>query len=380
MPDPVSDLTLARIRNIAAERVTRINETTRDAIRGAIVEGVDLGEGAAQLGARISEAASLSPYRGELIARTETMNAWNASAIASYADEGVTLVEAEDGDEDEECRERQTRDNGYGPGIYTLEEAMAEEDHPNGTLSWSPVISADELAQLRQDVREMGWAGEEVSTAQIDEMTSRLVDSAKAAEPGVTADIRAVGEVSGMNPNAALTLENGKTVHTLDFATKTEGSTFRKITGELDVSPGATLQEIEATMRDNLRYTFISENAAQYNAGVRSAIDEMVARGYRPVKATNYWTNDGGYAALNTNWRTASGQVFEVQFNTQKGLETKELLSHPLYEAQRVLQEGSAEWNRLQDQIDEVWRAYRSKNGALGDFGPLRETFPQVKG
>ena len=162
MPDPVADMTLARIRRIAGERVTRINETTRDAIRGAIVEGVDLGEGAAQLGARISEAASLSPYRGELIARTETMHAWNASALGTYADEGVTLVEAEDGDEDDECRERQARDNGYGPGIYTLEEAMAEEDHPNGTLAWSPVISADEIAQLRQDVIEMGW-GEEPS-------------------------------------------------------------------------------------------------------------------------------------------------------------------------------------------------------------------------
>jgi hypothetical protein len=154
--DDLGSATLARIRRIAGERVTRINETTRDAIRGAIVEGVDLGEGAAQLGARIAEAASLSPYRGELIARTETMHAWNASALGSYADEGVTLVEAEDGDEDDECRERQTRDNGYGPGIYTLEEAMAEEDHPNGTLAWSPVVTPEDIAQLRQDVQDAG--------------------------------------------------------------------------------------------------------------------------------------------------------------------------------------------------------------------------------
>ena len=382
MPDPVADVTLARIRRMAAERVTRINETTRDSIRGAIAEGVDLGEGAAQLGARIAEAASLSPYRGELIARTETMNAWNATALASYDEIGVTLVEAVDGDEDAECAERIARDNGYGPGIYTLEDAMAEEDHPNGTLSWSPVTTADELAQLRQDVREAGLAGEEVSVATMDEMATRLVDNAKAAEPAVTSDIKAIGNATGMNPNAALyNPETGKTVHTLDFVTKTESSTFRKITGELDSAPGASMREIEASMRDNLRYTFISENPAQYNSGVRATIDELVARGYQPVKASNYWTNEGGYAALNTNWRTASGQIFEVQFNTQKGLETKELLSHPLYEAQRVLQEGVSEWNKLQDKIDDVWRTFRNDNSGLGqEFDWLRSIFPGMKG
>jgi hypothetical protein len=199
MPDPVADMTLARIRRIAGERVTRINETTRDAIRGAIVEGVDLGEGAAQLGARISEAASLSPYRGELIARTETMHAWNASALGTYADEGVTLVEAEDGDEDDECRERQARDNGYGPGIYTLEEAMAEEDHPNGTLAWSPVITPEDIAQLRQDVQDMGWGEEPSATIDAAPVPANLTGAQwKEIEPF---EKRIAAEEHALNPN-----------------------------------------------------------------------------------------------------------------------------------------------------------------------------------
>jgi hypothetical protein len=154
MTDPVGDATLRRIRTIAGKRVTKINETTRETIRAAIVEGVDLGEGAAQLGARIAESAALSPYRGELIARTETMHAWNASALETYSEEGATHVQAEDGDEDEMCRERNGR-------IFTLEEAADEDEreHPNGTLSWSPVITDEEIAQLRQDVIDLGLGG-----------------------------------------------------------------------------------------------------------------------------------------------------------------------------------------------------------------------------
>lgn len=154
MTDPVSDMTLARIRKVAGKRVTMINETTREKIRAAIAEGVDLGEGAAELGARIADSAAFSPYRGELIARTETMHAWNASAIITYAEEGTSHVQAEDGDEDDMCRERDGR-------IFTLEEAIEEDgrEHPNGTLSWSPVTTEEDLAQLRQDVIDMGWGG-----------------------------------------------------------------------------------------------------------------------------------------------------------------------------------------------------------------------------
>jgi hypothetical protein len=147
VPDPLVEATLARILKRVARRVTKINETTRDAIRDAITVGVDLGEGAAALGARIAASAVLDPYRGELIARTETMYAWNSSAIESYADHGVEMVEPQDGDQDEECAARMAR------GAVTLEEALDDEDHPNGTLAWMPVIDVE---QLRRDVQAAG--------------------------------------------------------------------------------------------------------------------------------------------------------------------------------------------------------------------------------
>lgn len=371
--DPTSDATLARILARAAERVRGINETTRDKIRDSIAAGVAEGEGAAALGARISSSAALSEYRGELIARTETMFAWNASSIETYRDVGVTMVEPQDGDADPMCAARMLR------GAVPLDEALDDEDHPNGTLSWTPVFAPGDIAQLRQDVREAGLAGEAVSAEELDAAVSRLVDSAKAAEPQTTRDIVEIGRARGLNPNETLTLDNGKTVRTLDFVTKTEESTFRKVVGELEANPAASLDDVTGAMRDNLRYTYVSE-PGNYNAAIRAATDDLIARGYQPVKVTNYWSNDGGYAAVNSNWRTPNGQIFELQFNTQQGLRVKELKSHPLYEAQRKLPEGSPEWNGYQRQIDTVWRDYRADNPGLGRLDWLRDVFPEVRG
>lgn len=147
--DPVGDVTLVRILKRAAKRVTKINETTRDAIRSAIAAGVDIGEGAAALGARIAQAAAFDTYRGELVARTETMFAWNASSIESYRDANVTMVEPQDGDKDPTCAAR------VAHGAVTLDEALGDEDHPNGTLSWVPVV---DYAELRSMAEALGLA------------------------------------------------------------------------------------------------------------------------------------------------------------------------------------------------------------------------------
>ena len=71
-------------------------------------------------------------YRAERIARTEMMFSYNAAATATYAELGVTHVVADDGDEDEECAARHGQ-------VFSLDEAMTIEDHPNGTLDWLPV-------------------------------------------------------------------------------------------------------------------------------------------------------------------------------------------------------------------------------------------------
>ena len=93
-----------------------------------------IGMGPAELGDAIEGWSGFDEYRSEMIARTELMDAYNSAAIGSYDELGVEYVEAIDGDDDEECRNR------VANNPYTLDEAASEEDHPNGTLDWIPVL------------------------------------------------------------------------------------------------------------------------------------------------------------------------------------------------------------------------------------------------
>lgn len=125
---------VAYVLNRGAARVTKINQTTRDGISDLILAGLDAGMGPAELGDSIESWSGFDEYRSEMIARTELMDAYNSAAIGSYDELGVEYVEAIDGDEDEECRDR------VAGNPYTLDEAASEEDHPNGTLDWIPVL------------------------------------------------------------------------------------------------------------------------------------------------------------------------------------------------------------------------------------------------
>lgn len=114
-----------------AARVTKINETTRAGIAEIVAQGIDQGLSPAELGDAVEAWSGFDEYRGELIARTELMDAYNAAALGSYDEIGVTKVEAIDGDGDDECAARDG-------SVMSLEEADAIEDHPNGTLDWMP--------------------------------------------------------------------------------------------------------------------------------------------------------------------------------------------------------------------------------------------------
>ncbi len=138
----LSDAVMARLLRRAGERITDLNQTTREgvllAVREAVDAGVTLGESTAEIGKRIAaiKVQGLPVFdasRGELIARTETMRAWNGANIETYRDYGVGRVTADDGDFDVVCSHR----NGQ---VFTLDDALAIEEHPNGTLDFVPLV------------------------------------------------------------------------------------------------------------------------------------------------------------------------------------------------------------------------------------------------
>jgi hypothetical protein len=142
--DPLS--AVDRVLSRGAARVTKINAATKDEIAGILATAVEQGTSILDIADALEAGTDLEPligrsggvvadtaYRAEMIARTELMDAYNRSALYSYADAGITTVQAIDGDGDEECADRDGRE-------YPIEEADLIEDHPNGTLDWVPVI------------------------------------------------------------------------------------------------------------------------------------------------------------------------------------------------------------------------------------------------
>lgn len=130
-------------RKEGSKRITQISETTRYGVRKRIAEAIEQGMSPAEAGAYVRSWSGFDEYRAERIARTEMMNAYNDAAIKSYEGVGVKQVVADDGDKDAECAAR------HG-NVYSLEDASAIHDHPNGTLDWLPV-APDMTARAAQE-------------------------------------------------------------------------------------------------------------------------------------------------------------------------------------------------------------------------------------
>jgi hypothetical protein len=152
--DMESSLLAATLRRLG-RRVTDINKTTRDRIRDLTVEALDVGMSPADLGRALrgvvpplegdlkawepvingADATFASELRGETIARTELRVAQNAAQIDSFAALGSERLEVLDGDGDPECAARDGQ-------IVSMDEAenMMLAEHPNGTLTFAPVV------------------------------------------------------------------------------------------------------------------------------------------------------------------------------------------------------------------------------------------------
>lgn len=134
--DLVGNRVLQRLLKGLGSRIKGINETTRDAVSRAIREGVEAGDGAAQLGDRIEAIADFNELRAETIARTESGTVLNQSAAETYREYGVEKVRIIDGDADDVCAAAHGQE-------WTLDEFNDNPlGHPNCVRDAVPLLGA----------------------------------------------------------------------------------------------------------------------------------------------------------------------------------------------------------------------------------------------
>src|SRR5262245_46714564 len=137
----VSDADVAFMLTQAAEQVTRIDETTRQAIREQLVVGqanglstYEIAQGIPDAGYRGIQGLYMDTWTGrpEMIARTELQHAQNEASLNRYQRGGIEHVRIIDGDTwDLPCANR----NGT---IVPITE-RPQLNHPNCTMTLVPV-------------------------------------------------------------------------------------------------------------------------------------------------------------------------------------------------------------------------------------------------
>lgn len=138
----VDDAASRRLLADAGTRIVGITDTTRSAVRAALIDGQYAGEGIPQLAARLRDLPAFGPARARVVARTELANATNLSAREAYIASGVvSAIKVLDSDADPICSQWNGRVVGIDQaGMIPL------LGHPNCVRALAPVVASQEAS------------------------------------------------------------------------------------------------------------------------------------------------------------------------------------------------------------------------------------------
>lgn len=167
------------------------------------------------------------------------------------------------------------------------------------------------------------WRGEGGQYLNYEEncAVSRVLDRGGQAEARVTQDL-IIGKEQAAGAEL-VGLENR-----LKGADRFKEKAAEQLSAELRADP----RRVAETIPDALRYTY-QIPADNYVQGCQRIIEKIEQDGYERVFSRNTW-DSSIYKGINTRWKTAEGQLFEVQFHTPESLAAKEL-THRAYERRR---------------------------------------------
>jgi hypothetical protein len=124
---------------------------------------------------------------------------------------------------------------------------------------------------------------------------------------------------------------------------------------------GWSFDDVLKNMNDTVRYTYATPEES-FTVTTRAEIHDLISRGYELNGLKNFFGRSG-YQGINATFRAPSGQMFELQFHTPESFLAKET-THPLYNQQRALPEGSESWLALRDKQQEIFSAVDTPPGS----------------
>ena len=171
--------------------------------------------------------------------------------------------------------------------------------------------------------------------------TKKNLSVAAKSEPTITKDLKGIKDI---------------VLYGLDFRLKEKKSAVEKVKRERienKYKENWHDRKIMNRMYDLVRYTQLVDKDT-FVEQAQKTIDELKGRGYKIVELMNFWRKEvnkgkNPYRGINMKWKSPDGQKFELQFNTKNNLTVKDKM-HDIYNKQRILKEGSKEWEDLNNE------------------------------
>jgi hypothetical protein len=138
------------LRDHIADFATKVAETTRTEVRdfvaARLADGITDREDIVRMAQEHFN--EFPEWKADRLVRTEVRDVYNAATLLAARAAGIDRVQASDAQEssdtDTDCVERDGR-------IFTVDEAMREQEHPNGTLAWK-LVPATNLSIERVEI------------------------------------------------------------------------------------------------------------------------------------------------------------------------------------------------------------------------------------
>jgi hypothetical protein len=180
--------------------------------------------------------------------------------------------------------------------------------------------------------------------AEIVQMTDGVMARARAHEPVVSAELRAIAA------------QVGGRLAGFEYRLKSRQSCLRKMRKKLHDHPD--WQPRDAELDDALRYTIEVDDQppGRHAEAIRVAFSRFEAAGHRVIQVKNYWPRGDNYSGVNAVMLAPDGLRWELQFHTRESFRIK-MRDHHLYEELREVATSAARKRQLYFELAEPWNA-----------------------